>query len=217
MGRVTDTGGHVTCVTATLGERGFADDDRRSLAERSGLRAGELSAALAAVGVRDSRRLSLPDGECVRAPFGALVTTIASIIDQVRPDTIVTFGPDGITGHDDHIVLGHATTLASREVGIGRLLYATMTDHHHARFADLHDQLGIFLGPPPDGTPEADLALAVDLGGPELDRKRRALAAHASQTSEPARVMTEPVYRQWTRRETFRSPHAVDFATACAA
>jgi LmbE family N-acetylglucosaminyl deacetylase len=40
MARTTDAGGHVTCVTATMGEHGFAADDPRSPTERARLRAG---------------------------------------------------------------------------------------------------------------------------------------------------------------------------------
>ena len=217
MARTTDAGGHVTCVTATMGEHGFADDDPRSPAQRARLRGAELDRALATVGVHDSRHLGLVDGSCTEAPFGELVATIAAIIDEVQPDTIVTFGPDGITGHDDHITVGHATTLASQQVGLGRLLYATMTDEYLHQFADLHAQLGVFMDTPPPGTPEPELAFAVDLAEPELDRKRRSLAAHASQTAGLALAMGEPIYREWTRRETFRSPVAADFATPCAA
>ncbi|MEN3263770.1 MAG: hypothetical protein V7646_664, partial [Pseudonocardia sp.] len=30
---------------------------------------------------------------------------LCAVIEQVRPDTVLTFGPDGITGHPDHQVV----------------------------------------------------------------------------------------------------------------
>ena len=43
-------------------------------------------------------------------PHDELVDRIAAILDEERPDVVVTFGPDGITGHPDHITIGRATT-----------------------------------------------------------------------------------------------------------
>jgi LmbE family N-acetylglucosaminyl deacetylase len=42
-------------------------------------------------------------------PRRELVDRIAAILDQERPEVVVTFGPDGITGHLDHITIGEAT------------------------------------------------------------------------------------------------------------
>lgn len=36
---------------------------------------------------------------------GDALARLAPIVERVRPDTIVTFGPDGITGHPDHIAV----------------------------------------------------------------------------------------------------------------
>ena len=42
------------------------------------------------------------------------------ILDEERPDVVVTFGPDGITGHPDHITIGAATTEAFLQLAGGR-------------------------------------------------------------------------------------------------
>ena len=43
------------------------------------------------------------------APPGSPLAQLATIIDDVRPDTVLTFGPDGMTGHLDHIAASRWT------------------------------------------------------------------------------------------------------------
>jgi len=209
MGRWSDAGASVSNVTATLGELGFPDTDRRTLAQRRVTRAAELQDALAVVGVSELRVLGLPDGGCAEAPRADLVAAIAAVIEEVRPSLIVTFGPDGITGHADHVAVGAATTAAWQHVGHGDLLYATKTRRHLDEFATLHRELSVF-EVEPEGTTESDIALRCHLEGGEIERKRRALAAHASQTTGIAAAMGEVVYRRWWAEEEFRAPRASD-------
>ena len=45
-------------------------------------------------------------------PFDELVDRVATVLGEERPDVGATFGPDGITGHPDHIRIGEAATAA---------------------------------------------------------------------------------------------------------
>ncbi|HZD68652.1 MAG TPA: PIG-L family deacetylase [Actinomycetes bacterium] len=56
--------------------------------------------------------LGYPDGGLAELPLEELVDRIAVILAEERPDVVLTFGPDGITGHPDHITVGQATTQA---------------------------------------------------------------------------------------------------------
>ena len=42
--------------------------------------------------------------------LGRLRTEVAKIIDAVRPAAIITFGPEGGTGHPDHRLVGDVVT-----------------------------------------------------------------------------------------------------------
>ena len=44
-----------------------------------------------------------PDGGVPDVPFDELVDRVATVLGEERPDVVATFGPDGITGHPDHI------------------------------------------------------------------------------------------------------------------
>ena len=45
-------------------------------------------------------------------PFERLVDEIAAWLAERRPAAVITFGPHGVTGHPDHIVVGNATRWA---------------------------------------------------------------------------------------------------------
>ena len=53
--------------------------------------------------------LGYDDGELARVDFEELVQRVMDILLAERPQVVATFGPDGITGHRDHIMIGRAT------------------------------------------------------------------------------------------------------------
>ncbi|WP_083442090.1 PIG-L family deacetylase [Nitriliruptor alkaliphilus] len=54
--------------------------------------------------------LGYDDGALDRVPVGELAGSVGRILAEERPDVVLTFGPDGISGHPDHIAIGAATT-----------------------------------------------------------------------------------------------------------
>jgi LmbE family N-acetylglucosaminyl deacetylase len=214
MGRVTDAGGHVTVVTATRGEKGTDDPARFDQDHFGAFREGELRRSLATVGVDDVRFLGMRDGECDLYPDEAAVQAIVDVMVAVRPDAVVTFGPDGMTNHPDHRAISRWTTEAVRREG-GDLFYATKTRAYMDRFADLHASIGVFAdfgGRGGPSVPQSCIDLECRLTDGEMDRKRRVLAGHASQTAALASMMGEETYREWARDELFRRPTAIELA-----
>ncbi len=112
MAAAVDAGQRVVVVTATYGEQGFPASDARSLAERKAIRSAELIDCLRILGVTEHRYLDYPDGGCKDLPDEAGAAALGAVIAEVRPDTILTFGPDGGTGHPDHIAVCRWATLA---------------------------------------------------------------------------------------------------------
>jgi LmbE family N-acetylglucosaminyl deacetylase len=217
MGRVCDAGHHVTVVTATRGEKGTTDPHDFDQDHFGEVRERELRASLAELGVTDVRLLGHRDGETDLVPDETAIESIVAIVRDVRPDVIVTFGPDGITGHIDHRLVSRWTTEAWRRTSGGAdLRYATMSDEFVQVHAELNDRFGTFADVGPDGPtsfPEDAIASTVRLDEIELARKRRALARHASQTAEIARLMGERTFTDWWRTEWFRAPTAAEIAT----
>jgi LmbE family N-acetylglucosaminyl deacetylase len=127
------------------------------------------------------------------------------VIEEVRPDTVVTFGPDGNTGHPDHrTVSAWATAAFDRAAAPGaRLLHTVVTERWARRWKAVNERLGVFA----DGYPVVDLdgPLAVDLvlDADQLTRKVRALRAQATQTDGPVAALGENTYAAWVADEAF--------------
>ncbi len=207
MALAADAGSRVVCVTATRGEHGTADPLRWPPDRLGAVRERELAASLAALGVEEHRWLGIEDGACATAsPIGP-VATIARIIREVRADTVVTFGPDGMTGHPDHRTVSAWATSAvrrSRTTTAPRLLYAAATAAWCDRFDALHRALGIFPPGLPPRIPEQEVAVDLVLPDDLLDRKLAALRAHASQVLPVIDALGEATFRSWIAGECFR-------------
>jgi LmbE family N-acetylglucosaminyl deacetylase len=156
--------------------------------------------------VTEHVQLRYPDGGCADVPAAGAVGRIAELIAGVRPDTVVTFGPDGMTGHVDHRTVSAWTTAAvarSTTPLRPRLLYATTAVGWSRRFQSLHRMLGVFPpGLPPQVTSE-DRAFHLVLPDHLLDRKVAALLAHASQVTQVMEVVGRNVFRSWVANESF--------------
>jgi LmbE family N-acetylglucosaminyl deacetylase len=217
MARVTDAGGEVTVVTATRGEKGTDDPDLFDRDQFGDFRERELRASLAELGVDQVRFLGMRDGECDLVDDERAVRAIVEVLEDVRPDVVVTFGPDGMTNHPDHRAVSRWTTEAVRRVAGIELMYATKTRAYMDRFAAVNAEIGVFddfggRGGP--AIPQACVDLECRLTDDELERKRRALKGHGSQTDGLARMMGEETYRAWARDEFFRRPTASEL-TRC--
>lgn len=205
MAAARDAGHRVVCVTATLGEHGTADPLRWPPQRLGRVRERELRASLAALDVTEHHLLGITDGTCATQPHDAVVRRIARIVDAVAPDTVVTFGPDGLTGHEDHQTVSSWAGAAVAAAAPGaRLLHATTTEEFVRRWEPARGAFDIFLA---DGlplrTPRADLAVELRLPPAQLDRKMVALRAQASQTGPLIATLGEDRVREWWSTETF--------------
>ena len=76
------------------------------------VREDELRRSVALLGVRVVRMLDYAEGELDRQDFDQLVGRIVEPIRMHRPEVILSFGPDGVTGDTDHVVLSRAVRAA---------------------------------------------------------------------------------------------------------
>ena len=105
-------------LTATRGEGGRYRGHPVGAPEHPGaealgrIREAELRAAASALGLREVAFLDYRDQELDRASPPEAIARIASHLRRIRPDVVVTFGPDGAYGHPDHIAISQLTTAA---------------------------------------------------------------------------------------------------------
>jgi LmbE family N-acetylglucosaminyl deacetylase len=81
------------------------------------VREDELRRSVALLNVRVLRMLDYSEGELPSVHFEELVARIVQPIRMHRPEVILSFGPDGVTGDPDHIVLSRAVTAAFEAAG----------------------------------------------------------------------------------------------------
>ena len=204
MAMATRAGSRVVCVTATRGELGSPDVERWPLATLADLRTVEMAASLDVLGVREHHWLDYPDGACAHIPETDAVGRLAGIISDIAPDTVLTFGPDGMTGHLDHQTVCDWTTKAFDQAAQpgARLYYATKTAEFDDRYAWLPIHREAF-GEGPPRTPERDTDLAYRLTDEIVEIKVNALRAQVSQVTLLHEAMGAEIYRDWVGDEWF--------------
>jgi LmbE family N-acetylglucosaminyl deacetylase len=177
-------GQRVVDVTATRGEGGSMDEERWPPEQMGEVRTAELLRSLEILGVSEHRFLEGPvdvDMESHLDEAGA--GQVKSIMAEMDPDTVLTFGPDGMTGHQGHKDVSRWTTDAFRAVAKrgARLLYATQTPEWVQEWVPKLQQFDVFLPGSPPVTPAGDLAIHFVLPDDLAALKVEAISAHESQ------------------------------------
>ena len=214
MARAVDAGHRVVCVTATRGEAGFPADDPRSVDERKAVREAELGNCLAVLGVLEHRYLGFPDGGCGAVPDEEAAAAIAAVINEVRPDTVLTFGPDGGTGHQDHIAACRWATMAfDRAAPAGsRLLYSTKIRQWEDRFLAGVDRSTIMMldDLEAETVDPSELAVWYACDEPMLVRKVAALRSQVSQIEPLVELVGLEFFSELVREEFYRERRPTD-------
>jgi LmbE family N-acetylglucosaminyl deacetylase len=213
MGALRDAGRRVVVATATFGEQGTPDPAHFPPAKLAAIRRDELEVSLALIGVQEHRWLGYADGGCADVPAAEGAGVVAALIEEIQPDTILTFGPEGMTGHPDHRTISAWTLAAWRATGErGRLLYATMTPSFHAEWGAFHDRIGLWMSGRGPVTADRDLAVQARFSGAQLDRKVAAVRAHTSQTAGFIAELGEADFRRWSSIERFVAARVLEKA-----
>lgn len=184
-------------IHATSGEAGEIADGSGATRETLGpIREEEDRRSWEVLGRVPDRHswLHHPDGAVGDLPEGLLADQIAEIFDEERPDVVMTFGPDGVTGHSDHIATGAAASEAFERLrndggpGLRRLLYQTIPVSMIER---LNEQLAVrgmpIMDPEepyhPRGVLDDHVDVRIDCAA-TLDRRVAALAEHRTQAGQ---------------------------------
>lgn len=205
MAMARDNGSRVVCVTATRGELGTPDPVTWPSDRLAVERTGELARCLEILGVTEHHWLGYRDGQCPAVPASDAIAQLCDVIAQVDPDTVLTFGPDGITGHPDHQTVAAWTAAAFDRAGRSgaRLLQATVAERRVSRWGALNESLSVFLPGYPITAPAARLAVDLVLDQDTVARKVRALTAQATQTAGLIAAMGIDRYTAWVGDESF--------------
>jgi LmbE family N-acetylglucosaminyl deacetylase len=204
MAAARDNGQHVVCVAASAGEHGSNDPDAWPPLRLGAVRRWEAAAAMAVLGVEDHRIFGLPDG-ALPEHHAIGTSLVCQLLDEVRPDTILTFGRDGMTYHRDHIAIHRWVSDAWQHHGRrARLLYAATTVELLDQFRHRYEDWNLYMTDErPTGVRERDLDVHVRLHGCALDRKLTALRAMATQTGGLIGMLEPDTYAAFVADECF--------------
>jgi LmbE family N-acetylglucosaminyl deacetylase len=205
MALARDAGSRVVCVTATRGELGTPDPATWPPHRLATERTGELARSLEILGVNEHHWLGYRDGDCARVSVSDAVGQLCALIAEVRPDTVLTFGPDGQTGHSDHQAISAWATQAFDQAAPrgSRLLYSAVTDEWARRWSALSERFGVFAPGYPITTPTGRLAVNLRLDEATTARKVCALRAQDTQTAGLIAAMGLNTYAAWVAEEYF--------------
>jgi N-acetyl-1-D-myo-inositol-2-amino-2-deoxy-alpha-D-glucopyranoside deacetylase len=213
MAAAVERGVPVTVINATRGEAGESAIPGLDEPERLGVvRERELREAMRQIGVSDVRLLGYRDSGMAGSPFAehprafvrepveTAAARLVSHIRSVRPQVIVTFGPEGLYGHPDHLHMHHvalrAIQIAADPSYTGRttsepwqapaLYYAafpredmlTLLDRPNSPLRSLPEDARANLG-----TPRSQITHRINIE-PWQASKRAAIASHRTQTAE---------------------------------
>jgi LmbE family N-acetylglucosaminyl deacetylase len=210
MHRAALAGRRVRCVTATRGELGSPDPDRWPPgAPLAAVRTRELEAALGRLGVTDHHWLDYPDGGCPDVPLDEAVDRLRAHIEAVRPDVVLTFGPDGMTGHADHQAVSRWVSAAvDRMDGAApEVLWATNSPEWNEQWEPQLRAVGAFMvdGHRTPSTPVPDMRSYLALTDEEVDAKVEALLLMPSQIGPMVASFGMPALRVGWAQEGFRT------------
>lgn len=125
-------------ILATRGEAGIPGLDPDATGMR---REAEAGAACAVLGVDELTFLGFLDGELTTVPDDEAILLLVQKLQEQRPDVVLTFGPDGVSGHPDHITVSRWATSAFDRLrpspgGPRKLYYLALRQRRSKRAAD---------------------------------------------------------------------------------
>jgi len=113
LAKYASAGAEVRVVSLTKGGAGqIRDASAATRATLAAAREKEFHAAGTQLGLTETRCLDHPDGELSDIDAPVLVELMSRLLGELDPDVVITFGPDGFSGHPDHVAVGAAVTAA---------------------------------------------------------------------------------------------------------
>ncbi len=146
------------------------------------LRERELRCACTALGVEPPILLDYQDGCLSEAVPETIEADILSIVNVIHPQIILTFGPDGISCHPDHIAVGRYTAEVYQRATEVTALYNLAVPQ------SLVDVLGM---KQIHAMPDSAITHIVDVSE-VWDAKMTAILCHRSQMGESPILQDEP-------------------------
>jgi LmbE family N-acetylglucosaminyl deacetylase len=167
------------------------------------------------LGYHDSGMLGWPqndaEGSFWTTPVDEAAATLSALMEQYRPQVVVTYDDYGFYGHPDHIQAHRITMAACEATGIpDKVYFPGIPRSALAGFREALESAGVEVPEaaepqedPKFGTPDELIAATIDCSA-YVDQKYAALQAHASQADNTFFLrMDRAMFDQMFGREQF--------------
>lgn len=216
LARYAREGAEVYLIIATDGGQGGAHTSIARGPELAQVRSEEARCAARALGIHAPILLGFPDAQLGsymddRTRLFQLTARLQGELQRLRPDALITWGPDGATGHPDHRLVSSVVTQLVRAGAPGapeRLFYASLPVEG---FRVMNPERG---EAPPFLIPQAKYFNArVSFSPADFDASLRSMACHKTQYSDDTVNRMSAALRRASNGELAFAPLASMAAT----
>ena len=177
----SERGAEIVLVTATRGDAGRVGEP--PLCEREALpalREAELRAAADVLGIADVHLLDYQDKRLSEAPVDGIREELVALIRRHRPHVVITFDPNGLNGHVDHVAIARFTMDAVTAAADARWKVDAVAPHRVQRLLWTAPILPWEVMRPANLGREPGVDFVLDVAS-HRDAKAEALRAHRTQ------------------------------------
>ena len=147
------------------------------------IRKEEIKASAGILGVKKVFFLGFKDGTLSNNLYHEIAGKIEKILKTLKPDTLLTYEPRGVSGHIDHIAVSMVTTFVFEKLKfVKTLLYHCMPESQ-SKFVR-----GYFIYFPP-GYKKNEIDMVIDVKD-VWDKKIEAIKAHKSQVKDGKMILS---------------------------
>ena len=182
------------------------DEERWPPESMGDVRTTELLRSLDVLGVKEHHFLDGPvDIDMDTGLDHAGADQVRRILQEVDPDTVFTFGPEGMTGHVAHQDVSRwaGEAFDAKAKPGARLFHAVFPASFAEEWLEKLAPFDIFRPGTPNVVADAGVDLDYDVEGPFLDQKVASIKEHASQIEALYEVFGEEGFRRFMSKEAF--------------
>jgi LmbE family N-acetylglucosaminyl deacetylase len=183
-------GHQISLITATYGQMGLSADIKVDSPEHLGqLRKVEMENAAKITGISKIHYFGLMDGDLQNESDASLIDKILLIMQEEKPDVVITFEKNGGSNHPDHIKMSAVTTQAFKEYLADskkhvRLYHTVTPQSYYAEYVKAgvaNTGFGT-----PKGVPDEQITTFLDVTD-VFDLKMKAIECHKTQWKDVER------------------------------
>lgn len=170
----------INIICVTNGDAGLnSSEEKRELAE---IRREEMLRSAKILGVKNVTFLDYKDGSLSNNLYHEIADKLINKLNGLRPDVLLTFEPNGISGHIDHIAVSMITSFVfEKEEYVHKLMYYCISRESRA----LQESYFIYF---PEGYTKKEINEVYDVSS-VWEKKLASIMEHKSQKHDSDRIL----------------------------